>query len=280
MPVRLKKVLETVISFSLIIAVVYCGLIGALYLFQRNLLYHPSTSMPSPSESGVPEMSVVTLDTSDGFALKSWYVEPRSDNPTIIYFCGNAGHIGFRADKAHAFMEAGFGVLLLSYRGFGGNPGKPTEDGLYEDARAAIRFIEHLGVSNDRMVLFGESLGTGIAVRIASEIASVQPIAALVLETPYTSIADVAASHYPFAPARWLLKDRFDALSRIASIGSPVLMIHAEDDPVIPINLAKRLYAAAVNPKEASWFEFGGHEGLFELGAEGIVIDFIVRSTH
>lgn len=280
MPAQTKKVIETISSLALIIAVAYCGLVAALYLLQRSLLYHPAASLPTPNESGVPEMNVVTLETADGLRLKSWYATPAGDKPVVVYFCGNAGHIGFRAHKARSFLDAGFGVLLLSYRGFGGNPGKPTEEGLYEDARAAIEFVQNMGISRQRVVLYGESLGTGVAVRMASEHAESDPIAALVLETPYTSITDVAANHYPFAPVRWLLKDRFEAISRIAKVNAPVLMFHAEDDRVIPIKFAKRLFSAAAEPKTAKWFDFGGHEGLFEQSADDVVIDFINRSLH
>lgn len=269
--------LNSFITFAALIAVVYAGLVGVLYVFQRNLLYQPAISLPSPAESGVPEMQVVTLETADGLHLTSWFAPPKGKGPVIVNFCGNAGHIGNRAFKAQAFMRAGFGTLLLSYRGFGGNPGRPTEDGLYADGRAALDFLARAGYQPQRIVLFGESLGTGVAVRLASEQAEKTPVAAVVLETPYTSITDVAADHYPFAPVRWLLKDRFGAAAYVETVKSPILMLHAEDDRVIPFRLARQLFDRAAEPKQSAWFMRGGHEGLFDAGADRIVIDFINR---
>ena len=172
-------------------------------------------------------------------------------------------------------LDAGFGGLLVGYRGYGGNPGQPTEEGLYADGRASLRFAVGQGISPAATVLYGESLGTGVAVRMAREQAATAPVAAVVLETPYTSIAEVAGHHYPYVPARWLVRDRFDAASIIAAIRSPLLVFHAEDDRVIPISLARRLFAAAMEPKEARWFAAGGHGDLFDAGAGDTIITFI-----
>lgn len=260
-----------------LVAVVYAVLIGAMFVFQRSLLYHPASSLPTPVESGVPEMRVVTLRTEDGLKLKSWYAPPTRNRPVIVYFCGNAGHIGYRGFKARALLDAGFGVLLLSYRGFGGNPGEPTESGLFADGGAALSFLESEGIPPAKLVLFGESLGTGVAVHLAFQQAQTTPVGAVVLETPYTSIADVAAAHYPFAPARWLLKDKFDAISKIKGISAPLFVFHARDDRVIPIRYGERLFEAASQPKEAEWYDVGGHEGLFDGGAAAQVVEFINR---
>lgn len=270
----------SIASFAAVLAVVYAGLVGILYVFQRNLLYLPPDSMPTPAASGVSEMRVVPLQTDDGLRLAAWYAPPVDEaGVTVIYLCGNAGHIGERAFKARVLLDAGYGVLLVAYRGFGGNPGKPTEQGLYADARAAFDFVTAQGASPGRIALYGESLGTGVAVNLAHERAADVPVAAVVLETPYSSIADVAAAHYPFAPVRWLIKDRFDALSRIAGIRAPLFVFHAEDDRVIAIHFARRLFEAAAEPKEAKWFARGGHEGGFDAGAGPLVIDFLNRRT-
>lgn len=279
MPNSGRKVIETISSFALMAAIAYGTVVGALYLFQRSLLYHPSDAIPSPAESGVPEMQAVGLRTADGLELTSWYAPPAEGRPVVVYFCGNAGHIGYRGFKARRMIDSGFGVLLVSYRGFGGNPGKPTEEGLFADARAAMDFLAAANIPATRTVLYGESLGTGVAVRLAWEQAKQTPVAAVVLETPYTSIAEVAQHHYPFVPARWLVKDRFDALSLITGIGAPVLVLHAEDDRVIPLQFAQRLFEKAVEPKEKHWFSNGGHEGLFDNGAGDIIVEFIAKST-
>jgi len=278
MPDRLPKVFSSLATFAVLAAVVYVGLVGILYLFQRNLLYHPVGELPSPAESGVPRMQVISLETADGLRLTSWFAPPRNGNPMILYLCGNAGHIGARGFKADALMRQGFGVLLLSYRGFGDNPGSPTEEGLYADGRAALAFLNREGYAAGRIVLYGESLGTGVAVHLAAELAGQgTSAAAVILETPYTSITDVAASHYPFAPVRLLLKDPFDAESKIASVDAPVLIFHAEDDRVIPFRLARRLFERARSPKQSKWYREGGHEGLFDAGADKVLIEFIKK---
>jgi hypothetical protein len=275
-----NKVLASLSSVAAITAVAYVGRVALLFVFQRNLLYHPPATMPTPAVSGVADMRVVSLKTADGLILKAWYAAPRVDGgPVALYFCGNAGHIGYRAFKIRRLLDAGIGALLVSYRGFGGNPGRPSEAGLYADGRAALRFLAEEGVTPARTVLYGESLGSGVAVRMAHEQGLREPVAAVVLETPYTSIADVAAWHYPFIPARRLVRDRFDAIAKISTIRAPLLVFHAEDDGIIPQKLARQLFDAAVEPKEARWFAAGGHDGLFEAGAGDLAIDFIRRTT-
>ncbi len=276
----MNKVLASLSSVAAVVAVAYLALIALLFLFQRSLLYHPSATVPAPGDSGVGDMRVVGLRTDDGLTLQAWYAPSRGDEgPVVVYFCGNAGHIGYRAFKVRRLLDAGFGALLVGYRGYGGNPGRPTEAGLYADGRAALRFLAGKGVDAGHTVLYGESLGSGIAVRMAQEQAGSAAVAAVVLETPYTSISDVAAWHYPLMPARWLIRDRFDALAAIGAISAPLLVFHADDDSIIPIALARRLFDAAAQPKEARWFSAGGHGGLFEAGAGDLVIDFIRRAT-
>ncbi len=267
--------LETVSGLVGLAAVAYAVIIGAMFIFQRSLLYHPADTIPSPAESGVAQMQLVTLRTEDGLDLKSWYAPAPNGRPVIVYFCGNAGHIGNRGFKARVLLDASFGVLLVSYRGYGGNPGKPSEAGFYADSRAALTFMKNEGVAPANIVVYGESLGTGVAVHLAHEQARSQAVAAVVLETPYTSITDVAAAHYPFAPVQWLVKDKFDAIAEIADIHAPLLVFHAKDDRVIPIRFAKRLFEAAAHPKKAEWYDLGGHDGLFDGGAGRLVVEFI-----
>src|SRR5262249_12993473 len=154
----------------------------------------------------------VTLATADGLALLAWYLPPPAGRPVIVYYHGNGGHLGYRHGRMARFHAAGYGALFPEYRGYGRHPGRAGEGGLYADARAALDFLAAQGIAPAHVVLFGESLGCGVAVRMASE----RAVGAVVLEAPYSSVADVAQSHYPFVPARLLLKDRFDAVSRIA----------------------------------------------------------------
>lgn len=267
--------LETVTGLVGLAVIAYVAIVCAMYFFQRSLMYHPADYLPSPADSGVAEMQTVTLRTEDGLNLKSWYAAPPPGGPVVVFFCGNAGHLGDRAFKVRVLLDASFGVLLVSYRGYGGNPGELSEAGLYADGRAALAFLQNEGVGPEKTVLYGESLGTGVAVHLAYEQARSQPVMAVVLETPYTSITDVAAAHYPFAPVRLLVKDKFEAAKKIAGISTPLLVFHARDDRVIPIRFATRLFEAASQPKKAEWYDLGGHEGAFDNGAGKLVTDFI-----
>ena len=256
----------------------YVALVGGMYTFQRNLLYIPSQSVPSPAESGVPEMTVVELETADGLRLMSWSQPATDDRITIVYFHGNGGHIGYRGGKVRPYLDAGYGMLLVSYRGYGGNPGSPTEDGLYADGHAAMAFLAEQGVAPGQTVVYGESLGTGVAVQIALDQARAgTPVAAVVLEAPFTSTVDAGSNHYPWLPVRWLMKDRFDSLSKIAGIQAPLLIIHGGRDRVVPFRLGKALYAEAVAPKESLWIPDAGHNDLEAYGASEKVLEFIER---
>ena len=256
---------------------VYIVFVAALYVFQRNLLYHPDSNLSSPTASGVAEMEAVGLVTNDGLRLLAWYRPAAEDRATVVYFHGNAGHIGNRGDKVRPYLDAGLGVLLVSYRGYAGNPGSPTEDGLYADGQAALDFLAKLGVGPTDVVLYGESLGSGVAVEAARRQAARIPVAAVVLESPFSSLVDVAQTHYPFIPARWLVKDRFDSVTKIAAIDAPLLILHGVRDRVVPVRFGRRLFAAAVRPKEDRWFDEAGHNDLYDYGAAAVVIEFIER---
>jgi hypothetical protein len=241
--------------------------------FDRFFLYFPDASRPDVSAAGVARLQEVTLATEDGLRLLSWWLPPSAGRPTIVYFHGNGGHIGYRAERLRLFARAGLGVLFLEYRGYGGNPGRPSEPGLYADARAALAFVEGQGIPDQHLVLYGESLGTGVAVRMASD----RPVAALVLEAPYTSMEAVGAAHYPAALVRLLLEDRFDSLSRIGMVRAPLLVPHGERDDIIPAALGRALFAAAPEPKELWIAPAGGHNDLRQHGALDAVLDFLRR---
>lgn len=253
----------------------YALLTGAMYFFQRSLLYHPMGRLPSPAQSGVAEMEPVTLQTEDGLTLEAWYKASEPGRSTVIFFHGNAGNIGMRAVKARPLLDNGFGLLLVEYRGFGGNPGSPSKEGLFSDGRAARAFLLKEGVSPSMTVFYGESLGSGVAVRMAYEMAKEEPASALILESPFSSMAALAAYHYPYLPARFLIKDRFDNQSLIAEVKARLLVIHGEDDGTIPISFARKLFETAVFPKQAYWLPGAGHDDLFERGAGGIVLKFL-----
>ena len=245
--------------------------LGAL---QRALTYYPDHTRPTPAEAGVPELAPVVLETEDGLLLLAWHAPPRADGaPSLIYFHGNAGHIGMRGFKVRAYLNAGLGVLLTTWRGYSGNPGTPTEEGLYADGRAARAFLRALGTGDGRQILYGESLGTGVAVHLAREAAP----AALVLEAPYSSIADIATGRIPLLPVRPLIVDRFDSAAKIGKVAAPLLIVHGERDRTIPVRLARKLHKRAREPKEAVFIPEADHADLTEFGLAAIVLEFLAR---
>ena len=170
-------------------------------------------------------------------------------------------------------------MLLVGYRGYGGNPGKPSEQGLYADGRAQFEFLEGQGVRPESWVAYGESLGAGVAIQLAMERARKSPIGAVVLEAPFTSLGDVAAAHYPFVPARIMVKDRFESIAKIAKVKAPVFIVNGDQDSVIPREQGKRLFQAALEPKEGHWIPGAGHNNLYDYGVPGMVIAFIRKTT-
>lgn len=242
--------------------------LGAFWLGQRRLIYLADTSTPA-LPTGVEQ---VGLDTDDGLTLIAWWVEPATGFDTaVIVLPGNAGHRGYRLPLAHALAAEGLAVLLVDYRGYGGNPGSPTEDGLLADARAARQWIDSHQI--ERVIYFGESLGSGPATALAREVAP----HALVLRSPYPSLVDVARIHYPFLPAGMRLRDRFPLEVWIADLDVPVVVIAGSKDSIIPTDLSRRV--AEVAGAELVVIEGADHNDR-ELGSGSEVIDAVVRAAR
>ncbi|MBT5433584.1 MAG: alpha/beta hydrolase [Alphaproteobacteria bacterium] len=248
---------------------------GTLVGAQRSLMYQNGREAPDLARSSIDAMNEVILETEDGLFLVAWYREAATGMPVITVFHGNAGHIGHRTAKLAPLADAGFGLLLVEYRGYGGNPGKPDEDGLYTDGRAALDWLAVQGIAGDNLVIYGESLGTGVAVTMASE----RDVGAVVLEASYNSLAEVAGGLYWFVPfASHAVMDRFDSGERIATIGAPVLMMHGAADNIIPLRQAQTLHSAAAEPKEFWLADQAGHNDLYDHGAAEVVLGFL--DTH
>lgn len=233
----------------------YVVILAVLFIFQRNLQYFPDSRRIAPEAAGLAGVAEVELRTADGETLVAWYAPAPPDRPTVVYFHGNGGALWARSDRVRLFRETGYGVLMVSYRGYGGSTGSPTERGLVKDAAAAIGFLTGRGIALSQLILYGESLGTGVAVLAAAE----HPPGAIVLESPFTSAADVAAGVYWWLPVRWLMKDRFESISVIGRITAPIVVIHGDRDEVVPLDLGKRLFAAANEPKAFFVREGHGH---------------------
>jgi fermentation-respiration switch protein FrsA (DUF1100 family) len=223
-------------------------LLALALVVQRRLVYFPLIQDVPPVTGVLPNAHEVAFETEDRLSLHGWFVpaEPPAPGTTVLVFNGNAGDRSFRASLAFALARAGLSVLLFDYRGFGGNPGSPSEAGLSADARAAQAYLASRDdVDPRRFVYFGESLGAAVAVRLAVE----RPPAALVLRSPFTSLADVGRLHYRFLPIDLFLLDRFDAIGRIGSVRCPVLVIAGERDRTVPPAQSRRLYEAAPGQK-------------------------------
>ncbi len=254
----------------------YVTLVTVLYLGQRLLLYRRDHTVPEPRDHGVAEMEAVRIPVGDGIEILSWWHPPREPGrPVVVYFHGNAGHIGERGYKARRMIDAGFGVLLAGYRYNAGAGGAPSEAALLSDARIAMQHVLDLGYEMERLVLYGESLGSGIAVALAAD----HDVAGLILETPYSSIAEVAQAHYWYTPAKWLIRDRYDSMGRIGRVRAPILLFHGDADKTVPVRFARRLLEAAPKPTQAHFLPGGGHTDLYDLGVGDLVIDFLERQV-
>jgi len=251
---------------------VYTLFVGMLYVMQRSMLYHPTATRISPADAGLPEAQEIELTTSDGEKLIAWHVPPRGDKPVVIYFHGNAEIVPWRAERHRATIADGTGLIALNFRGYGGSTGTPTEEGLHRDAAAAYAFAA-ARYPPRRIVLWGHSLGTGIAVRLASE----KAVGKLILEAPYSSTVDVAASLFPYVPVRWLMKDQLRSDQRIGSIHVPLLIMHGVKDDVISILFGERLFALANEPKRFVRYDKGGHIDLDDYGAGETVHEFLAE---
>jgi fermentation-respiration switch protein FrsA (DUF1100 family) len=261
----------TILKWLLIVAVLgYGGLLALMYVFQRALMYFPDATQMLPAQAGLPQADEVTFQSDDGERLIAWSVAGRADKPVVLYFQGNAGGLNLRAERFSWLTADGTGLLALCYRGYGGSTGKPSEDGLIRDARAAYDFASARYPAK-RIVLFGESLGTAVAIALAAE----RAVAGLILDAPFTSAADVGAAAYPFAPVRWLIRDTFRSDQRIGRVSAPILVLHGERDGIIPISFAERLFALAHEPKRMVRFPQGDHMNLDDFGAAKAIKEFL-----
>ena len=265
----------TLLAVAGALAGCYGLVLGALWLGQRRLIYLPDRVVPERARAGTEDMAEVRLATADGLALLAWYRAPADETkPCLVYFHGNSGHLGMRASKVRPYLDAGYGVLLPAWRGFSGNPGRPTEAGLYADGEAALGFLDAHAIPATRRVLYGESLGTGVAVEMALR----HGAQAVVLEAPFTSVPDVGRHRFPIFPVAAIVADRFDSLAKIADIGAPLLVLHGAADRVVPTRFGRRLFAAAAEPKRAHFIDGAGHNDLYDFGAAERVLEFLAET--
>jgi fermentation-respiration switch protein FrsA (DUF1100 family) len=249
----------------------YIGIVVKLYAAQDRILFQPARGPMNVADAGVPGLAAVTLHTADGLDLTAWYKAGAAGRPVIVYFHGNSGDLDDRAGRLRLFDSFGWGELFVEYRGYGPNPGVPSQDGFNQDALAAYGFLQSAQVPPQTIVLYGESLGTGVAVRLATE----RPVGAVVLDSPYVSIAAVAQARFWFLPVALLIKNPFTLRARITGIHAPLLVMQGALDHVVPPAQGVAVYEAALPPK-AFWSGPGTyHYNVLESGGAAVLRDFV-----
>jgi fermentation-respiration switch protein FrsA (DUF1100 family) len=260
-----------VLKWFLITVLVGYGAIAALaYFAQRALMYFPERTRTAPAAAGFAQAEEIELITRDGERVIAWHVPPRGEKPVVLYFQGNGGALNLRAQRFARIVADGTGLLALSYRGYGGSTGRPSEAGLLRDAEATYAYAA-ARYPAERLVPYGESLGSGVAVALAAE----HIVGKVILEAPFTSAVDIGAAAYPFLPVRLLMHDTFRSDERIGKVTAPVLVLHGARDTIVPISYGERLYALISAPKKFVRFPEGHHSDLDSHGAQAAVRDFL-----
>jgi fermentation-respiration switch protein FrsA (DUF1100 family) len=254
---------------------IYLGGLAMLYFKQREMLFPiPPVGRTAPAGAGLPQAEEHVLTTEDGEKVIVWHVPAKPGRPVVLFFHGNGDFLAGRVSRFRSLTSDGTGLVALSFRGYAGSTGSPSEQGLLKDAAAAYAFTA-ARYDACRIVAWGFSLGSGVAVATASE----HPVGKLILEAPYTSTVDVAASMLPIVPVRWLMRDQFHSDARISRVSVPLLMMHGDADPAINVSFGERLFAMAREPKQFVRFPGGGHENLDDFGAIETARRFIDAPT-
>jgi len=244
---------------SIIISlVIYVIIILFVYFFQRNLLYHPNVKNFSGYQIDNINFSYkeVKIINDDKIELIAWlHQKDLIKKKTLIFFHGNAGQLNNRNYKLNEFSKLDINFIILAWRGFNGNEGSPSEQGLYQDANSVIKWIKNKGVKEENIILYGESLGTGVAIEVGQN----KNFSGIILEAPYTSMVELAKKYYPFLPVRLLLKDKFESIKKIKNLKSPVLVMHGGADQIVPFNMGKKIFDEIKTKKYGYFPKFDRH---------------------
>ena len=249
---KLGKVSLYIFLTSIIFYVSVCTY---MYVFQRSFLYHPNINNYIRGEKLNADIKEVYVSSTEDINLKAWFYKNPQNKYTVLFFHGNAGELSNRIYKLNEFKNLNLNYLIISWRGFSGNKGSPTEQGLYSDARSALKWLEENNILKDKIILYGESLGTGVAVEVGQN----QKFAGIILESPYTSIIDAAKIYYPYLPVDLILQDKYLSLKKIKNINSPVLIMHGGADIIIPIVMGKKLFDEVQSKKYGYFPQFDRH---------------------
>lgn len=259
-----------VVQILLVASAIYLIALAALYLLQRSILYAAGGDLRAPAQVGLADIEPFVLETPDGERLAAWHHPAEPGEPTILYLQGNAQTLSDRVQPFSAMIQSGYGLLAISYRGFEGSTGSATQAGLIVDALAAFDWLSARG---EKIVLYGQSLGSGVAVHVAVQ----RKAEAVVLEVPFTAVVDVAAGQYPIFPVRWLLQDQWRSRDVIADIDAPVLIVGAGRDGVVPVEQSRQLFELASEPKRYVLLPESSHIGPWDHGMGDVLDAFLAE---
>lgn len=267
---------KQIVRFFFLLVLAYLLTLAGIYVFQRHFLFFPSATYETPQAAHAnPRFSEMDVTTEDGLKLKAWYAPPTTKKETIVFFHGNATYLSSAAPWAAPYLAAGYGFYIVEYRGYSGMPGAPSETGLYADASAAINALKARGVSEDNMIFWGHSLGTGVAVQMAR----VFHPRGLILLAPFLSISDMAQVRFPYFPVKYLTRDRFDSSAKIKDLHVPLLLANGGLDRVVPVAQGRALYALANEPKQYYFDPQGAHSDMFDRGFDKIVMEWMANNS-
>ena len=259
------------IKYIISVFFIYISIGLILFIFQRKILFNISNKPKKPEDYELNNIKELQIKTLDGVNLLAWYSRPNANQPLLVYFHGNSFDIGERAHRIKRYINKGLGVLLLAWRGYSGNLGKPTEKNLYIDGESTIKWIiENLNYDYENLIIYGESLGCAVAVELGTR----YKFKSIVLESPFTSIPDIARKRYKIYPIKNLVLDKFDNYSKIDKILSPLLIISGKKDEVIPHEHSKKLFLKAKNPKKNLFIDEAMHNNLYDFNIDKEVIEF------
>ena len=228
-----------------LILILYLIITLSIYLFQRKLLYHPNFNSHLKGDGLIHSFENINIITEDNINLKGWFHLKDTKKKTILFFHGNAGTLDNRIYKLNFLGNLDVNFLIIGWRGYSGSSGKPSEFGLYLDAKSALNWLNSKGITDEEIILYGESLGTSVAIEVSQN----RNLAGIILEAPFTSMIDIGKKYYPFFPVKLLLKDKYVSKNKIKNINSPVLVMHGKKDKIVPFYMGKKIYDLANQPK-------------------------------
>ncbi len=266
------KMIKYFLVFGLIS---YFSILLFMFFFQRTFMYHPKVKNLDPTQITF-EYQEVFIPSDKDIELRSWFSFKAQNKKTILFFHGNAGELHARVYKLNKFSNINLNFLIIAWRGFSGNNGKPTEKGLYQDAKKAVEWLEAKGISKKDIILYGESLGTGVAVELASK----DNFSGVILESPYTSMVDMGKRFYPFVPISLLQRDRYNSIKKIKKIKSPLLVLHGKADTLVPFYMGRKIYETANEPKFSYFPDFDNHMMAYDQNMISVLKNFLNQTSN